>query len=163
MKLLTKILNVAIICLIPFPLLISCNGKSQSQKNPDTGSAISQGTDKTSVKHWKLVSSQGNIKFVYVEPDIAHDRILMAQILQAIVGQKGKIIGPVQVMFFDNKSETPVAFPMTDSQMIHQVATYNYNPNNGFEEFVWITILDSKTSPPRLATKKDNISPGIAR
>jgi len=52
---------------------------------------------------------------------------------------------------------------MTDSQMLHQVAQYNYNPNNGFEEFVWLTITDSKASPPQRSTQKDSISPGIAR
>lgn len=150
-----KIMNPAIIFLIPFILLTSCSSKSQSQRNSDTGPAIA--------KPWKLVGNLGNIKFVYVEPDKAHDRVLMAQILKAIIGQKGKISRPVQVMFFNDESETPAAFPMTDSQMLHQVASYSFNPNNGFEEFVWITVVDSKSSPPSLGTRKDNISPGVAK
>lgn len=144
-------------------MLVSCGGESQKQKDSDDLIAASQYIDKASARPWKVLGNQGNTQFIFVEPDKVHDRVLMAQILQAVVGQKSGIRRTVEVLFFNKESETPAAFPMTDSQMLHQVAQYNYNPNNGFEEFVWIIVADSKTSPPTLSTKKDNISPGIAR
>lgn len=65
-------------------------------------------------------------------------------------------------MFFDDESETPTAFPMTDSQMLHQVAQYGYNPSTGFEEFVWLTVTNRKTSPPKMSRSRDRIYPGYA-
>lgn len=146
-----RIVNTSGIYLLLFVSLISCGGRS-----------ISPQTAEPTAKPWKVVGSQGFVQFVYVEPEKAHDGVLVAQILQAVVGQKSKIKAPVQIMFFDKESETPVALPMTDSQMLHQVAQYNYNPKTGFERFVWLTVIDSKASPPELLTKKDNISPGGA-
>ncbi|MBI4650555.1 hypothetical protein HY745_04570 [Candidatus Desantisbacteria bacterium] len=153
-----KTTNVLVVCLLLFMSLFSCGRESEKEKDAST----SMRTDVPIVKPWKVVGNQGVAVFVYVESEKSHDGVLMAQILQVVIGQKNTITKPVQIMFFDKESETPVAFPMTDSQMIHQVAQYNYNPNNSFEEFVWLTVTDSTTSPPNIATKKDNISPGIA-
>ena len=151
MKRIMRIVNTSGVYLLLFVFLISCGGRSTSPQ-----------TAEPTAKPWKVVGSQGIAQFVYVEPEKAHDGVLMAQILQAVVGQKSKIKVPVQIMFFDKESETAVVFPMTDSQMLHQVAQYNYNPKTGFEKFVWLTVIDSKASPPEFSTKKDNISPGIA-
>lgn len=152
MKKIIAVTRKSVLSLFLFSSMISCGGESGSK----------QSTPVTAPRGWKVVSSQGVAQFVYVEPENARDRYLMAQILQVVVGQKSHITMPVQVMFFDKENETPLAFPMTDSQMLHQVAQYNYNPNNGFEEFRWFTVTDSNASPPERATKRDNISPGIA-
>jgi len=152
MKKIITVTSKSILYLFLFSSLISCGGESGSKQN----------TPVTTSQSWKVVGSQGVAQFIYVEPEKARDRYLMAQILQVVVGQKSQITMPVQVMFFDKESDTPLAFPMTDSQMLHQVAQYNYNPNNGFEEFLWFTVTNSNASPPELATKRDNISPGIA-
>ena len=157
-----RIVNASVICLILSMSLISCGGGSEKKEDTTAPVATSSRNDVPVAKPWKVVGSQGVALFVYVESEKAHDGVLMAQILQVVVGQKSKVVKPVQIMFFDKESETPVAFPMTDSQMLHQVAQYNYNPNNGFEEFVWLTVTDSKSSPPEFSTKKDDISPGIA-
>lgn len=158
-----RIFRIAVtssVFLLLFVSLMSC-GRGSEKKADMPASTSSQAAEPT-VKPWKVVGSQGVAQFVYVESENAHDGVLMAQILQAVVGRKSDIARPVQVMFFDKESETPVAFPITDSQMLHQVAQYNYNPNTSFEEFVWLTVSNSKASPPEFSRKTDSISPGVA-
>ncbi|GEM_PF-5669573 len=149
--------------LLLFMLPISCG----SQQEPKKGTAVpAKGSTRAAIpaeKPWKVRSRQGVVQFIYVEPEKAHDRNLMAQILLEVVGNKSKVTKPAQIMFFDKESETPMALPMTDSQILHQVAQYNYNPYTGFEEFIWLIVINTESSPPELATMKDKISPGLAR
>jgi hypothetical protein len=158
-----RLASLSVISMLLFTTLISCGKRSERKEDSDAPASTARPSDAQVAKPWRLVGSQGSTQFVYVEAEKAGDRVLMAQILQVVVGQKSKVTRPVEVMFFDKESETPLAFPMTDSQMLHQVAQYNYNPNNGFEEFVWLTITDSKASPPKRSTQNDSVSPGIAR
>jgi hypothetical protein len=159
-----KSLVILATCLSVILALVACGGSSGSKQTTVKSTEVATPEPVASgPQPWKVVGSQGQGQFVFVEAEKVHDRVLMAQILQAIVGQKSKVTKPVQIMFFNKESETPRAFPMTDSQMLHEVAQYNYNPNNGYEDFVWITIANSKSSPPEQDTKTDDISPGIAR
>ena len=68
----------------------------------------------------------------------------------------------MQVMFFNDEAETPLAFPMTGSQMLHQTAQYNYNPNNGYSRFLWMRIKNKNASPPTFNTTEATIWPGYA-
>ena len=49
---------------------------------------------------------------------------------------------------------------MTDKQMLHYRARYNYNPSTRLEEFAWVFVVNAKVSPPKLKESKDHIRPG---
>jgi hypothetical protein len=112
--------------------------------------------------------------FVYVSPDGLKDEAFIAEMLQAVVHKHGKgnadpahgaaqaERAAVRVLLFDDKSYTPSGLLMTDAQMLHQKAEYNYNFNTKFEEFVWITVTDPDSSPPELKRTKANIRPAYA-
>lgn len=112
-------------------------------------------------KEFAIVAEFGMVKTVYMSPDGLKDKNYVAQILHNIVNKHGQR-KPIQVMFFDNRRHTPVGIPMTDDQMLHQRAQYNKNPNTGFEEFVWITVKNSRVSPPDMKHTKAGIHPGYA-
>lgn len=106
-------------------------------------------------KEWELVSSFAKIRMVYMSPAGLKNKDYIAQILTQLVDKKDII----QVLFFDNKKYTPLDYPMTDEQMLHWKANYNFNPNTGHERFVFIEITNSKTSPPDLKEIEANIKP----
>lgn len=142
--------------------LISCGQEAEKKKETAAADAPTLQIEVSSAKAWKVIGNQGSTRFVFVDPLKARDGVLLAQILQTMIGNKTRLTKPVEVLFFDKESETPTAFPMTDAQMLHQVAQYNYNPNNGFEEFLWVSVSNPNSSPPGLKTRKANIGPGIA-
>jgi hypothetical protein len=119
------------------------------------------GKPKGDIQEWVSIGRFGTTQTVYVSPAGIKDKNFAAQILQTIVTKegKGKII---EVWFFDDKKFTPKGVPMSDSQMLHWKARYSYNPNRKFEEFVWISVMDRKSSPPKLKETKANIRPGFA-
>lgn len=109
-------------------------------------------------QEWELVSSFAKVRMVYMSRASLRDKNYIAQILAHLVDKKDII----QVMFFDDKKYTPLDFPMTDKQMLHWKATYNFNPNNGYEKFVFIEIINPKTSPPGLKEIEATIKAGYA-
>lgn len=106
-------------------------------------------------KEWELVSSFAKIRMVYISPAGLKDKDYIAQILAHLVDEKDIIV----VQFFDNKKCTPLNYPMTDEQMLHWKATYNFNPNNGYERFVFIEVTNPQTSPPDLKEIEAKIKP----
>ena len=125
-------------------------------------------TTDASQRPWKVMARQGIMRFVYVPDEKLADRNYVAQILNVImreeIGQDSQLRwkGTIEIMFFDDRNNTPLAFPMTDQQMLHWRARYNFNQQTGFQEFVWVTIVDGTASPPQFAEKKDSIIPGSA-
>ena len=113
------------------------------------------------LQEWNVVAKAGLTYMVYVSPAGLKDKFFVAQVLNAVMNQSDKT-RPVEINLYDNKQLTPRRFPMTDQQMLHWKAQYNKNPNNGYEEFGWITITNSKTSPPDFKKTTANIRPGYA-
>lgn len=110
-------------------------------------------------KEWELIAEAGTaVKFVYVSPAGLKDREYVADLLGQVRNRNGRN-RHIQVMLFDDKSVVPRSFPMSDKAMLHQRAQYNFNPTNGFEEFVWVKVTNSKSSPPGQKTIKDSIRP----
>lgn len=96
---------------------------------------------------WEIVGSQGITQFVYLEPAALNDNNFMSRLIADLSNDGAQ---HMELYFFDAKYETPMSFPMSDSQMLHWRATYRNNPNNGFREYVLITVMDSLSSPPKL-------------
>jgi hypothetical protein len=110
---------------------------------------------------WEVCNKMGMTHFVYISPAGLKDKDFVAQTLNTIVHKfgRGKLI---EINIFDDRRFCPTSFPMTDGQMLHWKAQYNCNPNNKFEEFAWISVIDPKSSPPKLKRTKANIRPGFA-
>lgn len=120
-------------------------------------------------QNWEVVGQAGIVRFVYMAPEGLKDKQFVAQVLSTIMrkqiglnSQTGHWRGAAEILLFDDKRYTPQDFPMTDKQMLHQRARYNYNPNTGFEEFVWVSVVNDKASPPKLKETKADIRPGFA-
>ena len=113
------------------------------------------------VHEHEVVGQAGMAYFVYVSPDGLEDKFYVAQVLDVISREHGKD-KIILVMMFDDKRHTPRGFPMTDTQMKHQKAQYNYNPHSKHEKFVWITVLDADSSPPEMKHTSAEIRPGFA-
>jgi hypothetical protein len=111
-------------------------------------------------QQWELVGQVGGFRFVYVEPEGLKDKYFVAQVLSAITA-KEKPTAVLQIELYDDKNYTPKGVPSTDKQFLHWRARYNRNPSIGFEEFVWVTITDPKTSPPKWEETKAKIRPGL--
>lgn len=110
-------------------------------------------------KEWELIAEAGTaVKFVYISAAGLGDRDYMAEVLGKVRARNGRD-RHLEVMFFDSKASTPRRFPMSDEAMRHQRAQYNFNPTNGFEEFVWLKTTDSQSSPPKQDVVKDSIRP----
>ena len=107
-------------------------------------------------KHdWQQIGSQGVAKFVYISPEGLADRSFLEDVL-------GHLYVPNQIndiLFFDSKTYTPSSFPMSDEQMMHWKAQYNYNPNNGYEKFAFFEVTDPAQSPPDLKSTEVDIRP----
>lgn len=124
--------------------------KQTSEKSGAIPYSATEGT-----KEWELVSSFAKIRMVYMSPAGLKNKDYIAQILTQLVDKKDII----QVLFFDNKKYTPLDYPMTDEQLLHWKANYNFNPNTGHERFVFIEITNPKASPPDLKEIEANIRP----
>lgn len=154
----TKILCLNV--LLIFGFLAGCQERqqpAQGQKESKTTAEIPAKSQPVA-EDWKLVKSFGVVSMVYISPAGLKDKYFIAQVLHNLVDRKKTI----QVMFFDDKNYTPLGFPMTDNQMLHWKATYNFNPNTGFERFVFIQVTDARSSPPSLREVEANIRPGYA-
>lgn len=112
-------------------------------------------------QEWAVVGQSGVVQFVYVSPAGLKDKFFVAQLLQALVS-KAPTAKAIEILMFDERQSTPRAYPMTDAQMLHQKARYNRNPNTRFEEFVWVAVVNAKTSPPKLKETRASIKPGFA-
>ena len=113
------------------------------------------------VPEWKVIGQVGMVRTVYVSPDGLRDKSFVAQVLQAVVA-KTDPARTVQVMLFDDPRFTPQGLPMTDAQMLHLKAQYDRNPNAKHERFVWVSVVDRNSSPPKLKETEARIRPGLA-
>lgn len=112
-------------------------------------------TSEADKREWRLIASSGNSKFLYVSPEGLAERGFLESVLR-------EVYEPHQIndiLIFDSRSSTPRQFPMSDDEMLHLKAHYNYNPNNGFERFVFVEITDSAASPPAMRERNASISP----
>ena len=120
------------------------------------------GQDQPEIMHeWKLIGEIGAVRTLYVAPEGLRDKYFVAQLLQVVIPKTGQAL-PVQIMLFDDQRFTPQRLPMTDVQMLHLKAQYNSNPSKRLEKFVWISVVDSKASPPKLKETEARIRPGFA-
>jgi len=92
---------------------------------------------------------------VFINPNLLEDSESVRRIVRHLTPPSGR----VDVMFFDNRDNTPVRLPMTDQQMLHYCARYSGNSNTGYEEFVLINVLDSAASPPVLQEVATGLTP----
>lgn len=130
---------------------------AKTQKRPPADTRQSQKEH----KKWQLIASFGWMKTVYMPSSSIKDRQVMSRMLNAVVNKnelKSAERG-VQVMIFDDKKNTPQRLPMTDGQMLHWKAQYNFNPNTGLEKFVYIEITDERSSPPGFRQVEADIRP----
>lgn len=135
-------------------LMPCCQQRESAEKEvtiPDRREAVPPDSDS-----WEVVAKSGIVDMVYVPATQINDHQLLAQILQNLKGNQSIC----EMMFFDQKQYTPKGFPMTDAQMLHWKARYNYNVNTGLEEFVFVQITDSTVSPPKVKEIPANIRPG---
>lgn len=111
-------------------IIIEQRAEIDSLKKKLTGKT----TDAKSTIEWKLIGTSGISKFICVSPQGLNDKHYLAQILNQ-VARNTRI---VEISFFDDCKNTPASFPMTDSQMRHLKARYNFNASTGHEQFVFI-------------------------
>ncbi len=107
---------------------------------------------------WAVVGQIGNTRTVYLSADGLRDRTIVAQMLRVIIEPLGRKKS-VEVMFFDDRLQTPTQLPPSDEQLLHLRARYVYNPATRFERFTWVTVVDARQSPPRLKETEDRIRP----
>lgn len=90
---------------------------------------------------WKLVSADGGVIIMYVQPDRARDKKVYAEAVAWVFAKLGDQ-GPFQVDFFDDEKNTPQTRQYTaENQACHR-ARYNFNPKNGMRRFLWIGPID---------------------
>ena len=112
-------------------------------------------------QEWELIGKFGLVRTLYVSPDGLKDKFFVAQMLHTVMNKADKS-KPIQIMMFDDRGSTPKGYPMTDSQMLHLKAKYNRNPNTKYERFVWVSVIDPKSSPPKLKETEAIVRPGYA-
>ncbi len=116
---------------------------------------IASGCSETPKKYaWGVVGGQGITRFVYVAPEAFNDKEFLSSLIDHLIENGDP---HMEIYCFDARNNTPAAFPMTDSQMLHWRARYLQNPNNGIKEFVFMTVTDSLSSPPKLREVKAEI------
>ncbi len=156
----------ALVVLFTCLVFASCSGPNHPQ-NASKGTqaapvkkteAQAEPANKESTEKWEKIATFGAITTVYMSPNALADKYFIAQVLHTL--RSGARIQ--QVWFFDKRSETPTGVPMTDSQMLHWRAKYAVNANTGYEEFIYLTVINSQSSPPELSQRKANIRPGFA-
>ena len=127
--------------------------------SPEAGAPTAvQGAAKKAAYEHEFVAIAGLTVFVYVAPAGLEDNVFVSQVLGVAVSMvpAGK---PAQVFMFDDRKLTPRAFPMTDAQMLHWKVRYNRNPNTRREEFVWLSVVNSRVSPPDMKETPASIRP----
>ncbi len=95
---------------------------------------------------WAIVGSQGVVRMIYLDPEALND----TEFLSDLVSHLSRPGTTSQLMFFDDRAATPSGLPMSDTAMLHLRAQYNYNPQTGFEKFVFMEVSDKNSSPPML-------------
>jgi len=149
-----------IVLLMATVVCLNCETKTpEVQKSSATkaGSVPKQASNLAQPEpEWRVVSTVGSVKMVYMSEEGLKDKNLIAQALHSIVGSRES----VQVFFFDERASTPMGFPMTDKQMLHWKAKYSRNLNTGHEEFSFIEVVNPQSSPPGLKETKASIRPG---
>ncbi len=110
------------------------------------------------VPEWALVAQIGSTYTVFVSPDGLKLSSYVAQVLGLVTkGVPPK--APVEVLVFDERRFTPRKLPVTDEQLLHLRARYRRALKVGDEQFVWVTVEDAKTRPPRLHETEAPVRP----
>ncbi|MCX5753149.1 MAG: hypothetical protein NTW97_05820, partial [Candidatus Krumholzibacteria bacterium] len=63
------------------------------------------------------------------------------------------------ILFFDDRVLMARSTPMSDVEMLHQRAQYEYNPHTGHERFYFVEVTDATTSPPDQRIIESEIRP----
>lgn len=96
---------------------------------------------------WEIVATSGRVRFVYVPAKYIKDRAVIASALTGAAALPPTDMYEIDI--FDSRAHTPRRMPMTDAQMAHWRAQYNWNQNTGYDRFVWITVQgDDVTATP---------------
>ena len=104
------------------------------------------------IQEYKVIGEFGAIRTVYVSSRGIKDKNYIAQLLHKLVDKRHI----TEIWLFDDKLNTPVGVPMTDQQMLHWKAQYNFNPNTRHERFVFNEITNAKSSPPTIKEREEN-------
>jgi hypothetical protein len=104
---------------------------------------------------WELVATKGVRKFVYMSPEGLADREFLSSVLRYLVDRNQVN----NILFFDDKPLTARSTPMSDAEMLHQRAQYEYNPNTGHEIFCFLEVTDATASPPEQRIIESDIRP----
>jgi hypothetical protein len=99
---------------ISFLLIWACNTAV-----PGTGQA------------WRLVHTQGRVRFVFIDPAQDWDRRQYDHAIQKICATDNVC----QIHFWSDTSKIPGGLPMNDDQLNARVAEYKFNANTNYREF----------------------------
>jgi hypothetical protein len=147
---------LVVLLTVALGLISGCQQRESTER--EATASEQQESAPPATEKWELIATTGVVKMVYVPEVQISNRHLLAQILQELADTKRT----TQVMFFGQRQHTPRGFPLTDVQILHWRAQYNLNPNTGLEKFVFIEIVDSAASPPKVKEIEANIKPGYA-
>ncbi|MBV9657623.1 MAG: hypothetical protein JO295_05880 [Verrucomicrobia bacterium] len=103
---------------------------------------------------WQIIGHDGNIQMIYLDPIALDDSVFLSQLV-SYLSQTDNV---VQLMFFDDLSRTSKQMPMSDDEMLHLKAQYNWNPHTNYERFTFEDVTDANTSPPELTAREAVIS-----
>lgn len=85
---------------------------------------------------YEVIGEFGAVKTVYMPIEQIQDQNYIGRVL-------GEIVDPsemtIQVDFFDDINSTPGRYPMTDTELAHWRAQYNFNRDSNYERFIYIT------------------------
>jgi hypothetical protein len=104
---------------------------------------------------WELVATKGFRKFVYMSPEGLADKAFLSSVLRYLVDRSQVN----NILFFDDRDLMARSTPMSDVEMLHQRAQYEYNPHTGHEVFYFVEVTDATTSPPDQRIIESDIRP----
>jgi hypothetical protein len=96
--------------------------------------------------------------FIYVEPAAIDDVEFLAGLSQHLSDADW-----CRFLFFDDRTNTPSAFPLTDEQTLHFRAKYELNALQGVDKLIWIKIVEPENSPPGYIEKSTPPSTWVTR
>ncbi len=101
---------------------------------------------------WGEVARFGPTTTVWIDKGALDDEQLVAGILGEIEGRYGRGM----IWFFDDKQHTPRRAPMSDSEMLHWVGSYDAFRS---ETFSRVVITDRISRPPKYQLQETDIKP----
>lgn len=83
-------------------------------------------------KKWEKVANAGQFQHVWISKDQESNRAKYDEIIAALC-KPGVWCG---INFWSERKVIPMRFPMSDAQVAAQVASYVYNPNTKYRQFM---------------------------